>query len=71
LGRLAGSGGANSMIQFQLEREGEGMKRCQKMEWRQQTRLGSMGRKRDMVRQRRSEERWHREGNGRRQYLLG
>jgi hypothetical protein len=31
LGRVAGSGGADSMLRFWLERGGNGMKHCQKM----------------------------------------
>jgi hypothetical protein len=49
-GRVACGGGADSMLQFQLERGGDRTKRCQKMKWRQRTHLGSMGRKRDMTR---------------------
>jgi hypothetical protein len=59
LRRVAGGGGADLMLQFQLERGGDEMKCCQKIKVKQPSRLGSMGRKRDMMWQRRSEERWH------------
>jgi hypothetical protein len=45
----AGGGGADSMLQFQLEREGDGMNHCWKMKQRQRAHVGSMGRKCDMV----------------------
>jgi hypothetical protein len=35
LGRVAGGSGADSMIQFWLERGGDGMKCCRKMKRRQ------------------------------------
>jgi hypothetical protein len=35
-------GGADSMLQFQLERGGDVMKHYRKMKWRQQVCLGSM-----------------------------
>jgi hypothetical protein len=34
MGRVAGSGGADSMLQFRLDMRGDGMKRCQKMKQR-------------------------------------
>jgi hypothetical protein len=37
-GRMTG-GGVNSMLQFQLEKGGDGMKHCQKMNQRQRARL--------------------------------
>jgi hypothetical protein len=46
-GRVAGGGCADSILQFQLERGDDGINRYRKMKWRQQARLGSMGRKRD------------------------
>jgi hypothetical protein len=46
---VAYGGGANSMLQFQLEMRGDGTIRCRKMKWMQRARLGSIGRKRDMV----------------------
>jgi hypothetical protein len=48
-GRLASGGGADSMLQFQLDGRGGETKRCQKMKMRQQTRLDSMERKRDIA----------------------
>jgi hypothetical protein len=44
---VAGSGGADSMLRFQLERGGDVMKRYRKMKQRQGARLGFMGRKCD------------------------
>jgi hypothetical protein len=44
-GRMTGGGGTDSMLQFQLERKGDGMKHCRNMKWKQQARLGSMERK--------------------------
>jgi phage FluMu protein Com len=38
-------GGMNSMVQFQLERKGNGTKRCRKMKQMQWARLGLMERK--------------------------
>jgi hypothetical protein len=55
-----GNGGADSV--FRLERGGDRMKRYRQMKWRQQARLGSMGRKRNTVRQRRLEEKRHQGG---------
>jgi hypothetical protein len=49
---VIGGGGADSILQFRLERRGDGTKRCRKMKQRQRSHLGSMGRKRDMTR-------WH------------
>jgi hypothetical protein len=49
---VADGSDADSVLRFWLERGGDGMKRCRKMKRRQQARLGSMGRKCDMVR-------WH------------
>jgi hypothetical protein len=67
-------GGVDSMLQYRLERGGDGMKRCRKMKRRQRARLGSMGRKRDMV-QRRGDVGRRRggtgEGKGRRRRQLG
>jgi hypothetical protein len=50
LRRVACEGCANSMLQFYLERGGDGTKRCRKMKPRQRARLGSMGRKCGTVR---------------------
>jgi hypothetical protein len=47
VGRVAYGGGANSLLQFQLERGSDGTKLCRKMKRRQRAHLGSMGRKRD------------------------
>jgi hypothetical protein len=33
LGRVANGDGADSMLQFRLERGGDRMKHCQKMKW--------------------------------------
>jgi hypothetical protein len=49
-GRVTCCSSAASMVQFWLKRGGDGMKLCRKMKRRQQVHLGSMGRKRDMVR---------------------
>jgi hypothetical protein len=49
-GRVACDSSMNSMLQFRLERGGDGTKRCQKMNRRQRAHLSSMGRKHDMVR---------------------
>jgi hypothetical protein len=49
---VANSGGADSMLWFQLERGGDEMKCYQKMKQRQRARLSSMGRKHDTAR-------WH------------
>jgi hypothetical protein len=68
------AGDANSMLQFQLERGGNGTKHCQKMNRRQQTRLGSMGRKHDTVQWRDDVDRRRYgtdEGKGRRRCQLG
>jgi hypothetical protein len=46
--RMAGGGGAESILQFWLERGGDRMK--MKMKWRQRTHLDSIGRKCDMAR---------------------
>jgi hypothetical protein len=65
--------GADSMLQFRLEREGDMMKHFRKMKRKQRTRLGSMGRKRDMVRRHGDIARWRRdigEGKGRRRCQL-
>jgi hypothetical protein len=48
-GRVAGGGGADSMLQYWLERGGDGMKHYWKMKQRQRARLGYMGRKCDMA----------------------
>jgi hypothetical protein len=47
LGRVAGGGGADSMLRFWLEKRGGGTKRCGKMKQRQRDHLSSMERKRD------------------------
>jgi hypothetical protein len=47
---VVGSGDADSMLQFWLERGSDSMKLCQKMKRSQRARLGSMGRKCDMTR---------------------
>jgi hypothetical protein len=49
LRRIACGGGANSMLQFRLERGGNRTKHYWKMKWWQQAHLGSMGKKRDPV----------------------
>jgi hypothetical protein len=50
-GRVANGGGADSMLQFRLERGGDWIKHCQKMKWRRQrAHPGSMGKKHDMAR---------------------
>jgi hypothetical protein len=46
---VVGSGGTNSILQFQLKREGDETKRCQKMKQRQQAHLSSMGIKCDVA----------------------
>jgi hypothetical protein len=48
--KVAGGGGMDSMLWFQLERGGDGLKRYQKMKRRQRARLGSMRRKHDTAR---------------------
>jgi hypothetical protein len=68
---VADNDGANSMLRFWLKREGDGMKHCQKMKQRNQSRLGSMGRKHDTAWRRRSEERWHQGGEGEKMTLVG
>jgi hypothetical protein len=57
-------GGADLMLRFQLERGGDGTKRCRKMKQRQRARIGSMRMKRDMTH--RPEERRHWRGKGKR-----
>jgi hypothetical protein len=47
---VAGGGGADSMLQFRLERGGDGTKRCRNMKWRQRAHLDSMGKNCDMMR---------------------
>jgi hypothetical protein len=42
----------NLILQFRLKRGGDETKHCQKMKQRQRARLGSIGRKCDMVQQR-------------------
>jgi hypothetical protein len=44
---VVGGGGADTMLQFRLEMEGGGTKRCRKMKWRHRAHLASMGRKRE------------------------
>jgi hypothetical protein len=51
-GRVACGGGTNLMLQLRLERGDDKIKHYRKMNWRQRAHLGSMGRKRDMVRRR-------------------
>jgi hypothetical protein len=46
LGRVASGGGVNSMIQFQLEGEGDGMKCCRMIKQKQQAHLDFIGKKR-------------------------
>jgi hypothetical protein len=50
--RVACGGGADSMLQFQLERGRDGTKHSQNMNQRQRARLDSMGRKHDTVQRR-------------------
>jgi hypothetical protein len=57
---VTGDVGVNSIVQFQLERRGDEMKHCQKIKWRQQARLGFMGKKCDTAWRRWPEERRHR-----------
>jgi hypothetical protein len=47
LERVTGSGGKDSIFQFQLERGCDGIKHCRKMKQMQRARLDSMKRKRD------------------------
>jgi hypothetical protein len=47
--RLAGDGGANSILQFQLEIGDDGMKHYLKIKQRQRAHFSSMGRKHDTV----------------------
>jgi hypothetical protein len=73
-GRVVGGGGIDSMIWFQLEREGDGTKSCQKMKRRQRTDLDSMGRKHEMAQRRGNVDRRRGgtgEGRGRRRRQLG
>jgi hypothetical protein len=56
--RVANGGDVDSILRFQLERGGDGMKHCRKMKRRQRVRLDSMGRKRDTL--------WRRDNVGRR-----
>jgi hypothetical protein len=49
---VTGDGSTNSMLRFHLERGGDRMKHYQKIKRRQRAHLYSMGRKRDMARQR-------------------
>jgi hypothetical protein len=63
----------NSMLQFQLERESDGMKHYQKVKQKQRARLGSIKRKHDTTQRRgninrRSDSTG--EAKGRRQYEL-
>jgi hypothetical protein len=46
---VADGDGADSILQFRLERGDDRIKYCRKIKWRQRARLGSMGRKRDTV----------------------
>jgi hypothetical protein len=59
---VAGSGGADLMIRFRLERRGDGTNHYQKMKRRQQAHFDFIARKCDTVWRRRLEERWHRGG---------
>jgi hypothetical protein len=47
---VADGGGADSMLRFQIERGGDGTKRCQKIKRRQRAHLSYMERKRDTAR---------------------
>jgi hypothetical protein len=47
--RVAYGGGADSMLQFQLETGGDGTKRCRNINRRQRAHLDSMGRKCDTM----------------------
>jgi hypothetical protein len=71
---MVGGDGVNSILRFQLKREGDGTKCCRKMKWRQQTHLDSIGSKCDIAR-RRSDVGQRRGGTGeekgRRQHPLG
>jgi hypothetical protein len=49
---VADSNGADSMIWFWFERDGDMIKRCRKIKRGQRARIGSMGMKRDMARRR-------------------
>jgi hypothetical protein len=46
---VAGGSGIDSMLRFQLERGGDGMKFCRKMKRKQRAHLGSIGRKHGMA----------------------
>jgi hypothetical protein len=48
--RVAYDGGVDSMLHFQLEREGDVIKRYRKMKRMQRAHLGSIGRKHNTVR---------------------
>jgi hypothetical protein len=61
-GRVVDGCGVDSILQFRLERGGDGMKCCRKMKRRQRARFELMGRKRDTTWRRQPEERWHRGG---------
>jgi hypothetical protein len=50
--RVASSGGADSMLRFQLEKGGNRTKRCWKMKQRQRARLVSMRKKCDTTQRR-------------------
>jgi hypothetical protein len=73
-GRVADDGGADSILRFQLKRGSDETKRYRKMKRGQRAHLGSMEKKRDMMRrcgdidQRRGS---IRKGKGRRQCQLG
>jgi hypothetical protein len=47
--RVTGGDGADSMLQFWLNRGADGTKHCRKMKRRQRAHIGSMGRKRNMA----------------------
>jgi hypothetical protein len=57
--RVADGGGADSIVRFRFEREGDEMKCCRKIKWMSQARLCSMRSKRDTTR-------WHDDVNRRR-----
>jgi hypothetical protein len=67
--RVTCYGGADSMLRFLFKREGDGMKHYRNMKRRHRARLGSMGRKSNMVRWRDDAGQWRggtREEKGRR-----
>jgi hypothetical protein len=52
------------MLQFELEREGDGTKYCRKMKWMQRAYLDSIGRKRDTAWRRRTDIGWRKDNTG-------